>query len=129
MPAPTSITIIDNASASIVFEPVVVSSKKTTLETKTANTSAGELGIILGFDPRSKKRKSDHVQISVSQPIELGNATDGYTVKDTLRFVGGSFMIPEAATEAQRIYFGDLVAKILSHPIIQGYVDRDPFWG
>jgi hypothetical protein len=128
MGTPTTITLVDDNTVSHVFVPLTVSAKSTLLATNDANTPLGEREMILGFNARTKSRPTDRISANLSFPVEIGDATDGYSVKDIARFQSEA-IIPEGLTSAQRATFAHLAGEMITHAIIQGYYNRDPFYG
>lgn len=127
MPAVSTITLTENAN-NHVFEPITVSAKETVLTTKVANTPLGEMILTLGFQPYNGNRDTDIVTVKLEMPIELGNATDGYYVND--KVIGScKITLPKAVSSLNRDKFAELMGSAFSNAIIQGYQDRDPFWG
>lgn len=127
MPSPSTITLTENANDH-VFTPLNISAQSSVLATTEAASPIGEMKLELGFSLASAKRRTDRVSVKLSIPKLLGDATVGYTVKDTA-IMDCSLVIPEAASATERDAFAKLAGAALSNAIIQGYSKRDPFWG
>jgi hypothetical protein len=126
MPAITSLTLVENA-VNHVFIPLSQNGNVAVLETNEMHVASAEKTLTLSFDKASSKRNTDKVKILLTYPQELGDAVDGYLVKDTA--IGKvELTIPSAFSSVNRDAFALLVQDLVADAIFTAYAKRDPYY-
>jgi hypothetical protein len=117
--------VINDGTSDRTFSPVTQSGNVLTLADSSSATSAGRPLLTLGFDPRSQRRKTDHVSVKLAIPFEEtvdSQVIVEHTVRGTI-----SAVIPEALPDAQRTEFAELMGAAATNALIKAYFeDLDP---
>jgi len=128
----TTLTLHSDAAETVpaVYNPIRVSPQRTDYINRSANTAAGDSLASLGLDV-GKGRKTNHVPVSLSMPIEIqvGDPTyNQFEVKDIARFEG-RYILPQTMTTSQREKFAHLVRTFIDDAIVLAAVkDQEAPW-
>lgn len=122
MPQASTIILADGQATPVNhnFVPLSVSPKQAIFTDRSSVTSAGNNQLVLEFDPARAGRRTNHVRVRMSYPVE--HVVDGVTkVAYTARF-DGKVILPEELTSAQRDDVLAFIQNALAHTDVAGYV-------
>lgn len=126
MPAIANIVIADAVPANHTFVPLAANVGEAQHVNRNGNIAASNEVLILNYSPASSKRKTDRIRFRLTDPLERGNATDGYTADDKM-FIDVTAVIPESATPTERSNFATLAKNLMANTVVLGYISSgDP---
>jgi hypothetical protein len=130
MPSASTIALFDGAATPVShdFVPLSVTPKNTILVNRESDTSAGNMQLIVAFDPAKANRKTDRVNVRFNFPVEQ-TVDSVVSVAYTAR-MSSDVIVPDQMTDTQRDDFAAFCGNAMKHAIIQGYFDsnRDPMY-
>ena len=122
MPSATTIALFDGQATPVShnFEPQSIVPGKSIWVNRESDTSAGNLALIVGFDPAKSGRKTNRVTVRFNYPVE--HVVDGVTkVSHTARF-SADVVLPEEMTQAERDDMAAYVKNVLANAVVNGYM-------
>lgn len=123
--AATANVIINDGTAAQTFAPVKRDNGRLTFLNKVGTVAAAFKALILGYDMRSARRRTDKVYFDLDQPLERTDSFGVVTAANVNRWrVVGT--ISEVATDAERTVFYNLLKNGVAHATFQAYVNGDP---
>jgi hypothetical protein len=129
MPSATTIALYDGQGTPVShdFEPVSVTPANSLLVNRDADTSAGQMQLIVGLSPANGSRKTNRVNLRFNMPIE--HTVDGVVrVAYTARAIC-EFVLPEEMTQANRDDFAAYIKNATADAVISGVIsDLDPLY-
>lgn len=123
--ASTANVTINDGTTTLTFAPVKRDGGKLTFLNKLGTIAAGFKALVLGYDLRSVRRRTDKVFLDIDQPLERTDASGVVTAANVNRWrVVGT--ISEVATDAERTVFYNLLKNGVATSAFGGYVAGDP---
>jgi hypothetical protein len=121
MPAASTITIADSVPANHVFNPQSATPGDAVFLNRNGNSVAAAEVLKLKYSAATSQRATDRINIRLQDPLERGDAVNGYTIAGSCLF-DGDIVIPAQATATERANFAALVKNALANAVINNYI-------
>lgn len=130
MSVPNTITLADGQSTPVNhdFDPTYKSGGQVVYFNRDSQTSVGSPEIRIGFSPRTGKRPTDRLNVSVAVPYEYETEVGSgvFKVQDVARY-NGQYVIAQSLPKAVRDDLQAYVSGLAAHAVMQASVkDLDP---
>lgn len=122
MPTATTITLSDGQAVPVAhdFNPISVSPALTVYHNTEADTSAGQMQLMLGLSFANSSRKTNRATVRFNLPVE--HTVDGIVrVDHTARF-SCEIVMPEQMTKASRDDLQAYISNIFQQGVVQGLI-------
>lgn len=129
MPSASTITLADGQATPVThdFVPMSVTPGRTVLVNRESDTSAGQMQLIVGFDPAKVSRKTNRVSIRFNLPVE--QTVDGVVKVAYVARFSADVVLPEEMTQAQRDDLAAYIKNALADSVVNGIIsDLDPIY-
>jgi len=127
MPSATTIALYDGQGTPVShdFDPVYKNGGRVTYVNRESDTAAGQMQLIVAFDPPKSGRKTTRINIRFNQPVE--QTVDGVVRVAYVGRFSADLVLPEEMTQAQRDDFAAFVKNALADTVVNGTIaDLDP---
>lgn len=122
--ANTANIVVNDGTANQTFAPVKRDGGRLTFLNKVGAVAAAFKKLVLGYDLRSSRRRTDKVSFDLDFPLE--RTEDGIVTATNVALGRCTFTLPEVMTDAEKTAFTALVKNGIAHAVFAAYMVGDP---